>query len=41
MPMEYCFPLMDTADVVEDPEFVFSYREFVEERTGVSLIIET
>jgi len=41
LPMEYCFPLMDTADVVEDPGFVVTYRQFVLERTGVELIIET
>ena len=39
MPMEYCLPLMDTFDCVEDIEFVASYREFVAERTGIELII--
>ena len=39
MPMEYCLPLMDTFDCVEDIEFVESYREFVAERTGIELII--
>jgi hypothetical protein len=33
--------LTDTADVVEDGEFVAVYREFVHDRTGVELIIET
>jgi hypothetical protein len=41
MPMEYCFPLMDVADVVTDLDFVVSYRQFVLERTGVGLIIVT
>jgi hypothetical protein len=40
MPLEYCLPLMDVADFVEDLEFVESYREFILERTGVELIIE-
>lgn len=40
MPLEYCLPLMDVADTVEDLEFVESYREFVTQRTGVELIIE-
>lgn len=39
MPMEYCLPLMDTFDCIEDFDFVVSYREFVRERTGVDLII--
>lgn len=39
MPMEYCLPLMDTFDCVEDLEFVESYRDYVKERTGVELII--
>jgi hypothetical protein len=41
MPMEYCCPLMDTADIVGDAEFVATYREFLHDRTGVDLIIET
>ncbi|KAG7344775.1 hypothetical protein IV203_032306 [Nitzschia inconspicua] len=41
MPMEYCCPLMDTADIVGDVEFVATYREFLHDRTGVELIIET
>jgi hypothetical protein len=41
MPMEYCFPLMDVADVVEDLDFVVRYRQFVLERTGVGLVIVT
>ena len=40
MPLEYCLPLMDVADTVEDLDFVERYREFVIERTGVELIIE-
>lgn len=40
MPLEYCLPLMDTADVVEDLDFVSSYREYVVDRTGVELMIE-
>ncbi|CAJ1952322.1 unnamed protein product [Cylindrotheca closterium] len=41
MPLEYCLPLMDVADVVEDVEWLVSYRKFVHDRTGVDLIIET
>jgi hypothetical protein len=40
MPLEYCLPLMDTADVVEDLQFVADYRKFVVDRTGVELMIE-
>lgn len=39
MPMEYCMPLMDTFDFVEDLEGVATYRDFIKERTGVSLTI--
>jgi hypothetical protein len=39
MPMEYCMPLMDTFDFVEDLDSVANYRDFVKERTGVDLII--
>lgn len=39
MPMEYCMPLMDTFDFVEDLELVARYRDFVMERTGVELAI--
>ena len=39
MPMEYCMPLMDTFDFVEDLESVASYRDFVKERTGVELTL--
>jgi len=39
MPLEYCLPLMDTADVVEDLEFVETFREYLMERTGVELTI--
>lgn len=41
MPLEYCLPLMDVADVVEDVDWLVSYRQFVHDRTGVDLIIET
>lgn len=41
MPLEYCLPLMDVSDVVEDLDFIVSYREFVHDRTGVDLIIES
>lgn len=41
MPMEYCLPLMDVADTVDDLEFVERYREFIVQRTGVELTIET
>lgn len=41
MPLEYCLPLMDVADVVEDLDFIVAYRGFVRDRTGVELIIET
>ena len=37
MPMEYCIPLMDVADTVEDLEFVESYIKFVKERTGIKI----
>jgi hypothetical protein len=37
MPMEYCLPMMD---VVEEPDFAVTYRQFVQDRTGVKLIIE-
>ena len=40
MPMEYCLPLMDTTDTVEDLEFIEQYREFVIDQTGVELIVE-
>ena len=39
MPMEYCLPLMDTFDFVEDLEFVESYRDYLMQRTGVELTI--
>lgn len=39
--MEYCMPLMDTNDFVEDLELVERYRNFVMERTGVELIIKS
>ena len=39
MPMEYCLPLMDTFDFVDDLELVDSYRQYVVERTGVQLTI--
>ena len=41
MPLEYCLPLMDVADTVEDLNFVESYRGWVKERTGVELIIRS
>lgn len=41
MPMEYCLPLMDVADTVEDLHFIEKYRLFLIKRTGVHLIIET
>lgn len=41
MPMEYCLPLMDVADIVQDLDFVVTYRQFILDRTGVALIIET
>jgi len=41
MPLEYCLPIMDVADCVTDLEFLINYREYVRERTGVELIIET
>lgn len=41
MPLEYCLPIMDVVDVVEDLDFILSYREFVKDRTGVELIIES
>mmetsp|Transcript_33716 Transcript_33716/g.38402 ORF Transcript_33716/g.38402 Transcript_33716/m.38402 type:complete len:283 (+) Transcript_33716:48-896(+) len=41
MPLEYCLPLMDVADTVEDIEWLENYREFLVKRTGVELIIES
>uniref|UniRef100_A0A7S4HTS6 Uncharacterized protein n=1 Tax=Odontella aurita TaxID=265563 RepID=A0A7S4HTS6_9STRA len=41
MPLEYCLPLMDAADTVEDLEFLVGYREFLQQRTGIELIIES
>jgi hypothetical protein len=41
MPLEYCLPLMDVADSVEDLAFVESYRNYVIKRTGVEMIIES
>ena len=41
MPLEYCLPLMDVADTVEDLAFLETYREFIVQRTGVELIIES
>eukprot|EP00980_Cylindrotheca_fusiformis_P000096 scaffold19_cov114-Cylindrotheca_fusiformis.AAC.43 len=41
MPLEYCLPLMDVADTVEDLDFLVEYRGFVKERTGVELIIQS
>lgn len=39
MPVEYCMPLMDTLDFVEDFEGVALYREFVKHRTGIELVL--
>lgn len=41
MPLEYCLPLMDVADTVEDEEFLVSYRDFVEKRTGMAMTIRS
>jgi hypothetical protein len=41
MPMEYCMPLMDTFDFVEDLEGLERYRSFVFERTGVELNVHS
>lgn len=41
MPLEYCLPLMDVADTVEDLEWVEGYRNWLKERTGVELVIES
>jgi hypothetical protein len=41
MPLEYCLPLMDVSDTVEDLDFLESYRAYVKERTGVEMIIES
>jgi len=41
LPMEYCLPLMDVADTVEDMDFLVRYRTFVKARTGVDIIIVT
>jgi hypothetical protein len=40
MPMEYCLPLMDN-ECVEDIDFVEIYRDYVIERTGIELTIES
>lgn len=41
MPLEYCLPIMDVSDCVENLEFLIKYREYVKRRTGVELIIES
>ena len=41
MPLEYCLPLMDVADFVEDVGSVVSYREYIKKCTGVELIIRS
>lgn len=41
MPLEYCLPLMDVADAVENLDFLVRYRAYVKERTGVEIIIES
>ena len=41
MPMEFCLPLMDTFDFVDDIDSVSSYRDYLKERTGVDLIIRS
>lgn len=41
MPLEYCLPLMDVADTVEDIEWLENYREFLVKRTGVELTIKS
>ena len=39
MPMEYCVPLMDVADTVEDVEFLENYVKFVKDQTDVSMVL--
>ena len=39
MPLEYCLPLQDVMDCVEDLDSLADWRQFIQDRTGVSLII--
>jgi len=39
MPLQYCIPLMDVADTVEDFDFIARYREYIQDITGVELMI--
>lgn len=39
LPLEYCLPLVDVADSVEDLEWLKTYREHVKSVTGVEMII--
>uniref|UniRef100_A0A7S2R6N1 Uncharacterized protein n=1 Tax=Eucampia antarctica TaxID=49252 RepID=A0A7S2R6N1_9STRA len=39
LPLEYCLPLMDVADFVENLDTVENYRNFVKDRTGAELIV--
>ena len=40
MPLEYCLPLMDTGDCIEDLESLENWRSFIKDRTGVEITIE-
>jgi len=41
MPLEYCLPIMDTFDCIENLDSLISYQKYIQDRTGVELIIET
>jgi hypothetical protein len=41
MPLEYCVPLTDCGDYIEDLDSVKEWRNFIANRTGVKLIIYT
>lgn len=41
MPLEYCLPLADVENTVEDLDFVVSYREYIKNETGVALILQS
>ena len=40
MPLEYCLPLQETFDCVEDLESLETWRAYIKDRTGVELTIE-
>lgn len=40
MPLEYCLPLADVENTVDDLDFVASYREYIKDETGVALFLQ-